>query len=582
MTQTVNGHRNGQSPGKESKVPPRSIEQEESIIGAVLGDWDALDEIGNHLRPELFSGPELAAIFSGLLELPRLGGHPPLAQVVSAARSKTSASEERIVQLIDSCMSFAASWSNIKPCVETIVDTANRRRLLYAVTQAEADIYLGRTSTQDIAGAIVGTIDAFHESVNKVEFPTLSSRDLFEGDFSHNYLIPGLLVEKQPCILAGPKKCLKSNILTDLNLSLASGSRFLNEFYVDRPVRSAFISGESGQATTKETAIRQAKTKPWVNLADYENAFWCFTLPKLGQPNSVRSLIRYVQKHQIQVLIIDPAYLAMPLGESTSNLFLVGSMLSDLSKVTAETGVTIVLCHHTRRPPGDRQYEAPELELLAWAGFQEWARQWLLLGRRAPYDPDSDGFHELWLVSGGSAGHSGLWAVDVTEGKIQDRGGRRWDVAIKKASEVRQDEAEQRDRERDEKDQRDQRKNLEKLLVAYKRFPDGETPNKVKERAGLSGTKFNPANDRLADLGIIEKCEIVKSNKSYSGFKLTALGHSDNCLSESDCPASPDGEGLTRTAPISIYGAVRPSDPDPDGAESDSLRVEDYDVFGSE
>ena len=93
---------------------------------------------------------------------------------------------------------------------------------------------------------------------------------------------------------------------------------------------------------------------------------------------------------------------------------------------------------HSQEPEGPNGlFEPAELEDIAWAGFPEWARQWLLLSRRRKYDPEQGGHHELWLNVGGSAGHSGLWGVNIEEGMRQDEGGRRWNVDVLKASQAR-------------------------------------------------------------------------------------------------------------------------------------------------
>lgn len=391
-----------------------------------------------------------------------------------------------------------------------------------------------------------GSISEISERIRRVidqspmvttTFPTYTSRELVDSDFTHEYLIPGLLVKGQPCILAGPKKCLKSNIASDLTISLASGSEFLNEFSVNGPRRTAFISGESGEATTKETAIRQARTKPIFDLADCENAFWCFTLPKLGQPNSVKSLVDYVLKHQIEVLIIDPAYLAMPLGESASNLFVVGDMLSDLSKVISETGVTPILLHHTGKGKGEGKFSPTELESIAWAGFQEWTRQWILLNRRAAYNPERGGSHQLWMAVGGSAGHSALWGVDIEERTPENPGGRIWDVSVRRASDIRKQDAAKCEQVKGQKGQLQGDSGREKLLEVYRRFPQGETMNQLKKNAGWSGTTFGPINAELLENGLIEVCEITKNNKRMDGFRLKSLGQPGHDPDSPGCPS---------------------------------------------
>jgi len=64
---------------------------------------------------------------------------------------------------------------------------------------------------------------------------------------------------------------------------------------------------------------------------------------------------------------------------------------------------------------------------LRFVRIGEFARQWLLVGRTAEYEPGS-GVHDLILSIGGSAGHSSGWSVRVDEGR--DAENRRWSVRV--------------------------------------------------------------------------------------------------------------------------------------------------------
>jgi hypothetical protein len=109
---------------------------------------------------------------------------------------------------------------------------------------------------------------------------------------------------------------------------------------------------------------------------------------------------KFVKDYACEVLIIDPAYLCLELGDQAGNLFSVGKNFNKISEVGRETGCTIIIIHHNRKATRESPFTSPELESIAWSGFQEWARKWILLRRREEYA----GTDRLWLSVGGSAG----------------------------------------------------------------------------------------------------------------------------------------------------------------------------------
>ena len=122
-----------------------------------------------------------------------------------------------------------------------------------------------------------------------------------------------------------------------------------------------------------------------------------------------------------------------------------GAVLSKISEACLAAGATPSL----RTPHGQerwhevgpqrqqyKSYEPAELGDLAFAGFGEFARQWILLARRAEYEPGT-GKHQLWLTTGGSAGFNGCYAVDIDEGVMaEDFSGKKWEVTVQTQAEA--------------------------------------------------------------------------------------------------------------------------------------------------
>jgi hypothetical protein len=263
----------------------------------------------------------------------------------------------------------------------------------------------------------------------KKRFTPLTSAEFEQAKLSLRWLVKGILVAKQPVVIGGPKKSLKTSIALDLAISLGTATPFLGKFAVRRRHRVAVFSGESGNATIRETARRICDAKG-LSLGDCD-VFWDFDLPQLNLAKDRKELRAILKELKIDVVVIDPLYLCLlgSKGSTATNLFEVGRILRRAAKACLDAGATPILIHHAIKG-ADAKTGMLDLDSLAFAGIGEFARQWILLGRRFPFKPGS-GKHELIMTVGGSAGHSGAWKVDVDEGKLQtDFSGRRWQLSV--------------------------------------------------------------------------------------------------------------------------------------------------------
>jgi hypothetical protein len=436
------------------------------------------------------------------------------------------------------------------------------RQVARSVSRYEPD-QIAKAVAEDTATAVftdgTGSAVADGTDKNKHRAQTAAERfPLFDGaaldamDTAIEFLVNDVMVLGQPAIIAGGEKMCKTTMAVDLGVSLASGRPFLGEFVVPATRRVLLLSGESGAATLQETARRIAKSKG-VFLRLLDDLHMCFAVPQLGDPMDLKRIGEVITDNKIEVVMIDPVYLAMAGLEDAGNLFSVGAKLAPLTELGQATGSTMILIHHTKKSTNE-PFAMPELGDISWAGFKQWARQWLLLNRRSRYDPEQAGRHELWMTTGGSAHDGGAWAVDIEEGSRKDPTGRQWNVVVGSAREERES---RKDGFVEAKLDREERKRLAKLevnaqriLEAVQRFPQGETVKAIRDAAGMSATAAGPAVAILEERGEIEPVEIIKSGKDYAGYRLASgltgtagTAGTEAGLSQS-CPSpSPPGPG---------------------------------------
>jgi hypothetical protein len=344
----------------------------------------------------------------------------------------------------------------------------------------------------------------------RYRFAPIDSKTFFNANYSLEWLVQRVLVRHQPAVVGGPKKTLKTSTLVDLAVSLATATPFLGRFDVYKRHRIVIISGESGEAVLQECGRRVCAARD-VNPEEL-SIWWDFRLPQIANPIHRASLSAGLKKLEARVVVIDPLYLALLTGANADdveagNLYKMGPLLSEMCRTCLDAGATPILSHHSKKGTG-KTYEPLDLDDLSFAGIAEFARQWILENRREPFDPNT-GSSKLWLSVGGSAGQSGCWAVDVEEGILRDDfTGRKWEVTVHTATDARHFENVAKEQRAEAAKQKRNRDVEAKLLDAIDKFdPDrkGVSFTKVRDAAGLSGTKANRALQHLIMDGILEE-----------------------------------------------------------------------------
>jgi hypothetical protein len=174
--------------------------------------------------------------------------------------------------------------------------------------------------------------------------------------------------------------------------------------------------------------------------------------------------------------------------------------------------------HHTTRQAG-KEFEPLELTSLAWAGISEFCRAWVLVNRRERYEEGS-GLHRLWMSAGGSAGHSGCWAVTIEEGCRGDIGGRVWRTQVLSRSEAVSNDAQNRAAKKEHESEQKRQRDFDKFMGAIKLYPEGTTERDLRIACGLKPIAFNEALASALQDGRILPVRVPRANgRDYPGFK---------------------------------------------------------------
>ncbi|UUO07345.1 AAA family ATPase [Blastopirellula sp. J2-11] len=317
---------------------------------------------------------------------------------------------------------------------------------------------------------------------NDNTFTELTCAQLISEQPPQAWLLPGMLQQHEPAVIVGPSKSMKTSLAVDLCGALASGGKFLGQFAADRAFRVGFVGGAAARGALTDLAQRWSAAAE-VDFAALDTLVWSLNVADLSDPANLQRLKDWIVRHQLEVVLIDVADL------TTTSRRAQAAQLRELVGCCLEFGATPIVCCPTRKELPPRALGAADL---ANAACNAVARQWLLVNRRQAFEPGS-GRHPLWLTLGGSAGQSSLWGVDVDEGQACDK----WEVLLRDVPSIAEETAQLA--------AKTQMEHLRWKLrgVMSQIDPAQATKLKIREKSGMSGTKFGLTWQYLVDAGEI-------------------------------------------------------------------------------
>ena len=163
------------------------------------------------------------------------------------------------------------------------------------------------------------------------------------------WLIEGIWQKGTYGMIAGEPKTYKSVQATDLALSVASGSPFLNYFPVRTIGNVLYVQEENGESTVQDRVNKIASAKGLLVDGSLPPNLPIFFSNNYGinltDEHSRTLLERTIQQINPILIVLDPLY--MMLGDADENSAKeVGGVLRWLTYIRNQYGCTIVVCHH--------------------------------------------------------------------------------------------------------------------------------------------------------------------------------------------------------------------------------------------
>ncbi|KYG66747.1 replicative DNA helicase [Bdellovibrio bacteriovorus] len=409
-----------------TRIPPQNLEAEQSILGGLMLDREALDQIGDLLMADDFYKPAHQKIYNAIKDLHSKNQPIDIITVTNVLQGEGSmdmvGGPEYLISLLDKTISSA----NISSHAKIVKDKATLRRLIQInsqliekayeqdftdvesfVDQAESEIFkIGENKTKT---GLVGSMEIVKASIQKIEELYKNKAEITgigTGFKKLDEMTAGLHPGEMTIIAARPsmgKTAFSLNVAQHIALRLKKTVAYFSLEMGKESMMMRMLSAES-KVSMSEIRNGRIQDSAWPKLINAASALseasiFIDDTPGMS-PFEIRSRARRLKaEHGLDVIMIDYLQLMSMKQKFSSREQEVAEISKSLKSIAKELQIPIIALAQLNRGVEGRTEKKPMLSDLRESGsIEQDADVIMMLYRDDYYDkenPDKQGHAEV-------------------------------------------------------------------------------------------------------------------------------------------------------------------------------------------
>lgn len=339
---------------------PHSPNAERAVLGGILLDNRHMTGVRELVTAAMFYSERNQRIFRALESLYADGIALDTVTVRDALEQTSELESSGGVGYLATLTDGTARSANVEYYARIVREKAARRSIIEL-----GEIARNGSSRDELARLLESSRQLFDSTLGGAGISCETGAELLTRPAPPlRTAVEGLLGEREVLIVSGTAGIGKSWVTLSLIASLVTGRPVFGAWPVSRPYTVAVADLEDGREHLARRLHRIAKGLA-ASPADFSRLLVLGERLRLDDAAAVRRLLRFVESHGVEFLLIDSIRRAFTGDENTSGV--ISGLFSTALEPLKAAGCGLVLVDHTRKASGDRLLNSPE-EMLRGSG----------------------------------------------------------------------------------------------------------------------------------------------------------------------------------------------------------------------